>query len=90
VHVSATPVTPLDSTAAALRWHMASLPPILPLLCCCCAWWFERLCVYTYAGYVGHITRVTTESCNDQGLTTSCLNVSVWFAVASVSVMLFC
>lgn len=27
-------------------------------------------------GYVGQVTRVTTEAANDQGLTNSCLNVS--------------
>lgn len=29
-------------------------------------------------GYVGKVTRVTTEAANDQGLTNSCLNVSVF------------
>jgi hypothetical protein len=31
---------------------------------------------FPFQGYVGEVTRVTTEAANDQGLTNSCLNVS--------------
>jgi hypothetical protein len=34
-------------------------------------------CTFAFSGYVGSITSVTTEVANDQGLTNSCLNVSV-------------
>lgn len=59
------------SPCATAQRQCSGVQPKLQLTCAICV-------LYVWlAGYVGSVTSVTTEVANDQGLTNSCLNVSV-------------